>query len=238
MKTKMFLLAAAFLLAVQGAGAQQEAAEVDSVMLAGKVVNHHSHRIYRNCYMRFVQEGRTVAETVTDTVGEFVVAALPVGRVELHVKLKGLLFHQADLDLHENAYLTVAVDTIKLITLKAITVVATKHMLGSRQITSKYDPRLWSLSGGYRDANASVALPPDAHGNSDAGEGEGIEGIGSDKDKVLGTPLFDPRMPWRLKIALTTGRLGTMLRTPPIWELVPDRIVKANNTQSDTIVSK
>ena len=84
MKTKIFLLAAAFLLAVQGAGAQQEAAEVDSVMLAGKVVNHHSHRIYRNCYMRFVQEGRTVAETVTDTVGEFVVAALPVGRVELH----------------------------------------------------------------------------------------------------------------------------------------------------------
>ena len=152
MKTKIFLLAAAFLLAVQGAGAQQEAAEVDSVMLAGKVVNHHSHRIYRNCYMRFVQEGRTVAETVTDTVGEFVVAALPVGRVELHVKLKGLLFHQADLDLHENAYLTVAVDTIKLITLKAITVVATKHMLGSMQITSIHDRRLWGFNGGYRDA--------------------------------------------------------------------------------------
>ena len=232
MKTKMFLLAAAFLLAVQGAGAQQEAAEVDSVMLAGKVVNHHSHRIYPNCYMRFVQEGRTVAETVTDTAGEFVVAALPVGRVELHVKLKGLLFHQADLDLHENAYLTVAVDTIKLITLKAITVVATKHMLGSLQITSKYDRRLWGFTAGYRDANASVALPPDAHGNSDAGP-EGDERLG-----LPDAPLFPASMPWRLKIALTTGRLGTMLRTPPIWELVPDRIVKANNTQSDTIVSK
>ena len=226
MKTKMFLLAAAFLLAVQGAGAQQEAAEVDSVMLAGKVVNHHSHRIYRNCYMRFVQEGRTVAETVTDTAGEFVVAALPVGRVELHVKLKGLLFHQADLDLHENAYLTVAVDTIKLITLKAITVVATKHMLGSLQITSKYDRRLWGFTAGYRDANANVAMPPDAHGNSDAGDAD------------FGTPLFDPRMPWKIQQAIVMGQLGSMLLTPPIWEVVPDRVVKANSTQSDTTVSK
>ena len=232
MKTKMFLLAAAFLLAVQGAGAQQEAAEVDSVMLAGKVVNHHSHRIYRNCYMRFVQEGRTVAETVTDTVGEFVVAALPVGRVELHVKLKGLLFHQADLDLHENAYLTVAVDTIKLITLKAITVVATKHMLGSMQITSIHDRRLWGFNGGYRDANASVALPPDAHGNSDAGP-EGDERLG-----LPDAPLFPASMPWQIQVAYMSGMLGHRMMTPPIWEVVPDRVVKADSTRADTAVSE
>ena len=232
MKTKILLLAAAFVLAVQGAGAQQEAAEVDSVMLAGKVVNHHSHRIYRNCYMRFVQQGRTVAETVTDTAGEFVVAALPVGRVELHVKLKGLLFHQADLDLHENAYLTVAVDTIKLITLKAITVVATKHMLGSLQITSKYDPRLWSLSGGYRDANASVALPPDAHGNSDAGP-EGDERLG-----LPDAPLFPASMPWQIQVAYMSGMLGHRMMTPPIWEVVPDRVIKADSTRTGTTVSE
>ena len=232
MKTKMLLLAAAFLLAVQGVGAQQEAAEVDSVMLAGKVVNHHSHRIYPNCYMRFVQEGRTVAETVTDTAGEFMVAALPVGRVELHVKLKGLLFHQADLDLHENAYLTVAVDTIKLITLKAITVVATKHMLGRRQITSKYDPRLWSLSGGYRDANASVALPPDAHGNSDAGP-EGDERLG-----LPDAPLFPASMPWQIQVAYMSGMLGHRMMTPPIWEVVPDRVIKADSTKTGTTVSE
>ena len=232
MKTKIFLLAAAFLLAVQGAGAQQEAAEVDSVMLAGKVVNHHSHRIYRNCYMRFVQEGRTVAETVTDTAGEFVVAALPVGRVELHVKLKGLLFHQADLDLHENAYLTVAVDTIKLITLKAITVVATKHMLGSLQITSKYDRRLWGFTAGYRDANASVALPPDAHGNSDAGP-EGDERLG-----LPDAPLFPASMPWQIQVAYMSGMLGHRMMTPPIWEVVPDRVIKADSTRTGTAVSE
>ena len=232
MKTKMFLLAAAFLLAVQGAGAQQETAEVDSVMLAGKVVNHHSHRIYPNCYMRFVQEGRTVAETVTDTAGEFVVAALPVGRVELHVKLKGLLFHQADLDLHENAYLTVAVDTIKLITLKAITVVATKHMLGSMQITSIHDRRLWGFNGGYRDANASVALPPDAHGNSDAGP-EGDERLG-----LPDAPLFPASMPWQIQVAYMSGMLGHRMMTPPIWEVVPDRVIKADSTRTGTTVSE
>ena len=196
MKTKIFILAAAFVLAVQGAGAQQEAAEVDSVMLAGKVVNHHSHRIYRNCYMRFVQQGRTVAETVTDTAGEFMVAALPVGRVEL-------------------------------------TVVATKHMLGSMQITSIHDRRLWGFNGGYRDANASVALPPDAHGNSDAGEDGGVGG-----DGPVGTPLFDPAMPWQIRVAMVTGRLGTSLMTPPIWEVVPDRVVKADSTRADTPVSE
>ena len=232
MKTKMLLLAAAFVLAVQGVGAQQEAAEVDSVMLAGKVVNHHSHRIYPNCYMRFVQEGRTVAETVTDTAGEFVVAALPVGRVELHVKLKGLLFHQADLDLHENAYLTVAVDTIKLITLKAITVVATKHMLGSMQITSIHDRRLWGFNGGYRDANASVALPPDAHGNSDAGP-EGDERLG-----LPDAPLFPASMPWQIQVAYMSGMLGHRMMTPPIWEVVPDRVIKADSTRTGTTVSE
>ncbi len=232
MKTKMLLLAAAFLLAVQGVGAQEVAAEVDSVMLAGKVVNHHSHRIYPNCYMRFVQEGRTVAETVTDTVGEFVVAALPVGRVELHVKLKGLLFHQADLDLHENAYLTVAVDTIKLITLKAITVVATKHMLGSLQITSIHDRRLWGFNGGYRDANASVALPPDAHGNSDAGP-EGDERLG-----LPDAPLFPASMPWQIQVAYMSGMLGHRMMTPPIWEVVPDRVIKADSTRTGTTVSE
>jgi len=228
MKRIALLFAAALVLAASAVGAQ----EVDSVILTGRVINHHSHRIYPNCYMRFVQDGRTVAETTTDSVGEFIVAALPMGRVELHVRLKGILFHQADFDLYENANLTVAVDTIKLVTLKAITVVATKHMLGSLQITSRYDRRLWGFTSGYRDANASVALPPDAHGNSDAGP-EGDERLG-----LLDAPLFPANMPWQIQVAYMSGVLGHRIMTPPIWEVVPDRVVKANSTQSDTTVSK
>ena len=148
------------------------------------------------------------------------------------MKLKGLLFHQADLDLHENAYLTVAVDTIKLITLKAITVVATKHMLGSMQITSIHDRRLWGFNGGYRDANASVALPPDAHGNSDAGP-EGDERLG-----LPDAPLFPASMPWQIQVAYMSGMLGHRMMTPPIWEVVPDRVVKADSTRAGTAVSE
>ena len=222
MKRIALLFAAALVLAASAVGAQ----EVDSVILTGRVINHHSHRIYPNCYMRFVQDGRTVAETTTDSVGEFIVAALPMGRVELHVRLKGILFHQADFDLYENANLTVAVDTIKLVTLKAITVVATKHMLGSLQITSRHDRRLWSFTSGYRNANASVAMPPDAHGNSDAGDAD------------LGTPLFDPLMPWQMQQAIVTGTLGSTLMTPPIWEVVPDRVIKADSTRTGTAVSE
>lgn len=229
MKVLRIIVVAALAMVASAVGAQ----EVDSVILTGRVINHHSHRIYPNCYMRFVQDGRTVAETKTDSVGEFIVAALPMGRVELHVRLKGILFHQADFDLYENANLTVAVDTIKLVTLKAITVVATKHMLGSLQITSRYDRRLWGFNDGYRDANANVAMPPDAHGNSDDGEDGGVG-----EDGPVGTPLFDPAMPWQIIYSIITGRLGTMLSTPPIWELVPDRVVKADSTQSDTPASE
>lgn len=216
MKTKIMLLTVAFVLLTRGVDAQQDAVVVDSVMLGGRVVNHHTDRIYSNCYMRFVQDGHTVAETVTDTGGEFMVPALPVGRVELHVKLKGLLFHQADLDLNENAYLTVAVDTIKLITLKAINVMAAKHMLGSLQITSRHDTRLWGLTAGYRDGNSSVALPPDAHGNPDDGPAED-EGLGLPKG-----PLFPYGMPLKVQVAYMTGKLGSGFYTGPIWTLVPD----------------
>lgn len=182
--------------------------ETDSVMLTGVVVNHHTGRVYGNCLMWFMQEGERVAEVTTESDGSFATGMLPVGRYELHVKLKGLMFHQADLVLKDNAYLRVAVDTIKLVTLKAITVVAAKHMLGRLQITSRHDTRLWGFTAGYRDGNANVALPPDAHGNSDDGPD--------------GAPLFPVGMPWQVQAAYLTGKLGSMLMTGPIWELVPD----------------
>ena len=140
----------------------------------------------------------------------------------------GLYDLRYGLVLNDNAYLTVAVDTIKLVTLKAITIVAAKHMLGSLQVTSRYDKRLWGFTAGYRDANASVAMPPDAHGNSDAGEDGGACG-----DGPVGTPLFDPALPWQAVNAIVTGKLGTMLLTPPIWELVPDRRYVADSTKAN-----
>ncbi|MBR4506245.1 MAG: carboxypeptidase regulatory-like domain-containing protein [Bacteroidales bacterium] len=192
----------------------QLADEGDSVMLSGIVVNHHTNQPYPYCQVRLVGIDSSAYETKTEADGTFATGMLPTGRYALHVRLKGIMYHHADLDLQENAFLNVAIDTVRLITLKTITIVAAKHMLGNLQITSRHDTRLWSFTDGNRDANASVAMPPDAHGNSDAGEPGG--------DGPVGTPLFHPAMPWRVRAAIMTGRLGSTLYSGPIWTLVPD----------------
>ena len=186
----------------------QVADEGDSVMLTGIVVNHHTNKPYPYCPMRFVRSDSTVYDLTTEADGSFATALLPTGRYALLVKIKGIMYHHSDLDLRENAFLTVAIDTIRLITLKAITVVAAKHMLGQLQITSRHDTRLWGLTAGYRNANSSVALPPDAHGNIDDGPD--------------GAPVFPYGMPLKVQIAYMTGKLGSGFYSGPIWTLVPD----------------
>lgn len=194
----------------------QVADEGDSVMLTGIVVNHHTNKPYPYCPMHFVRSDSTAYEVTAGADGSFATAILPTGRYALLVKIKGIMYHHSDIDLQENAFLTVAIDTIRLITLKAITVVAARHMLGSLQITSRHDTRLWGFTAGYRDANSSVALPPDAHGNPDDGP-EGDEGLGLPKG-----PLFPYGMPLKVQVAYMTGKLGSSFYTGPIWTLVPD----------------
>lgn len=223
-KTLILVLFAAFIMAGVQVSAQ-DSGEADSLMLSGLVSNLHTGKVYRHCLMRFMRDDTTVAELFTDDDGAFATPILPAGRYGLHLRIKGIMYHYADLDLHDNAFLNVSVDTIRLITLKAITIVAAKHMLGSLQITSRHDPRLWGFTAGYRDANASVAMPIDAHGNSDAGEDGG-----AGADGPMGTPLFHPAMPWRVQVALLTGRLGTSLQSGPIWTLVPDKRHSAKDT--------
>ena len=213
---RMSLVVAA-LLVIAGRATAQNVDEGDSVMVTGVVVNHHTGRPYPHSLMSFVGSDSSVFEVTTDADGMFSTGMLPTGRYALHVRLKGIMYHHADLDLQENAFLNVAIDTIRLITLKAITIVAAKHMLGSLQITSRHDKRLWGFNDGFRNANASVAMPPDAHGNSDAGEDGGACG-----DGPVGTPLFDPMMPSKVRVAIITGRLGSSLYSGPIWTLVPD----------------
>ena len=190
--------------------------EGDSVMLTGIVFNHHTNKPYSYCPMRFVRSDSTVYDLTTEADGTFATPMMPVGRYALHVRLKGVMYHHADLDLQDNAHLNVAIDTIKLITLKAITIVAAKHMLGQLQITSRHDLRLWGLSAGYRDGNSSVALPPDAHGKPDDGP-EADDGQGLPRG-----PVFPTGMPLKVQVAYMTGRLGSSFYTGPIWTLVPD----------------
>ena len=214
MKNRALLLCAILFLLPTLAHAQE-----DSVMLTGVVINNDTRRPYPDCILRFVQEGNIVAETSSDAEGNFFIPALAAGSYELHVKIKNFSVHHTDLMLADNADLTVAIDTVVFRTLKAVTVTAMKHKLGPLLITSRHDRRLWGFTSGYRDANASVALPPDAHGNLDIGETDGL--------------IFDPHIPWQVQQASLTGQLGSMLLTPPIWELVPDKVYPADSTKTD-----
>ena len=214
MKRVYVLLIALLMTGIQVSA--QLADEGDSVMLSGIVVNHHTNQPYPYCQVRLVGIDSSAYETKTEADGTFATGMLPTGRYALHVRLKGIMYHHADLDLQENAFLNVEIDTIRLITLKAITVVAARHMLGCLQITSRHDTRLWGFTAGYRDANSSVALPPDAHGNTDDGP-EGDDGLGLPKG-----PLFPYGMPLKVQVAYMTGKLGSGFYTGPIWTLVPD----------------
>lgn len=192
--------------------------ETDSVMLSGVVIYNDSRRPYPDCQLFFLQDSMVVAETVSDSDGTFFIPSMPTGNYKLYVKVKHFTMHQADLTIDGIAHLTVAVDTVVFRTLKAVTVNAAKYLLGPLLITSRHDKRLWGLTSGYRDANASVALPPDAHGNSDAGADDGL--------------VFPLGMPWQVQMAYMTGKLGTRLITGPIWELVPDKVYKVDSTES------
>lgn len=203
------LALAAILLASTTVWAQ----EADSVTLTGIVKNLHSGKPQAGCILSLRQNDTVVATALTDKGGEFALPPIPAGSYTLFVKLHGLSFYQSDLDLGQSADLNISIDTLRVMQLKTVVVTAMKHMLGSLQITSVHDKRLWGFTAGYRDANASIAFAPDAHGNLDA-----TEDLGAKDGMQKYGPVFDPRIPWKVVSALVTGKLGSMLMTEPFFE--------------------
>lgn len=189
------------------------AQEADSVTLTGIVKNLHSGKPQPNCILSLRQNDTVVATALTDEGGEFALPPIPAGSYTLFVKLHGLSFYQSDMDLGRSADLNISLDTVRVMQLKTVVVTAMKHMLGSMQITSAHDKRLWGLNAGFRDANASIAFAPDAHGNLDA-----TEDLGAKDGAPKYGPVFDPRIPWQVVSALVTGKLGSMLMTEPFFE--------------------
>lgn len=187
--------------------------EADSVTLTGIVKNLHSGKPQAGCVLSLRQNDTVVARALTDEGGEFALPPIPAGSYTLFVKLHGLSFYQSDMDLGRSADMNISIDTVRVMQLKTVVVTAMKHMLGSLQITSVHDKRLWGLTAGYRDANASIAFAPDAHGNIDA-----TEDLGAKDGAPAYGPVFDPRIPWQVVSALVTGKLGSMLLTESFFE--------------------
>lgn len=119
------------------------AQQVDSAMVTGIVYNQHTGYTMSYCTVQMLQGDDTVATAVTDVLGEFSLGKLPVGVYRLRVQREFSL-SKMDLALYGDADLSIAVDTIKLIDLPTVSVVAPRNMLSSsgQLITSPENPRL------------------------------------------------------------------------------------------------
>ena len=143
----------------------QESDVSDSVVVMGTVVNRMTGEPEPFSVVRLLQDTLVVASAPCDEEGWFGLDALPVGSYLLEVQVRGLTLYQADLLLQENAVLNIGVitDSIRLVNLREVSIVALRHMLGQQLISTTHDIRLWNLlyRNGGGDHNAAVSISPD-----------------------------------------------------------------------------
>ena len=148
-----------------GVATAQEAEVPDSVIVMGTVVNQMSGQPEPFSVVRLLQDTVVVATAPCDEEGWFGIRALPAGSYLLEVQVRGLTLYKADLVLQENASLNIGVitDTLRLVNLNEVNVIALRHLLGGQLITSPSDIRIWNLlyRNGGGDHSASVAISPD-----------------------------------------------------------------------------
>lgn len=158
-RNNLYILASMLLLLSGRAGAQQEAAMADRVLVLGSVVDHLSGEPQPYCLLQFVNGQDTVAAVRCDSEGYFVTDPMPTGSYSLSVTLKGQVVYRSDLVLNDNAALHIAVitDTFTFRKLRPIDVKSRKRQPGMVLISSADDVRLWDLSG-RMDGNASASV--------------------------------------------------------------------------------
>ena len=134
----------------------------DSVFVTGTVVDHLTGAPQSSCTVHLLRGTDTAATALCDEEGDFATGLMPAGAYTLNVVLNGRHVYQMDLVLGDNASLNIAVitDTFSFRTLRPVEVTAKKSMLGSLQITSVDDSRLWNFSGqmDFNDRSASLDL--------------------------------------------------------------------------------
>lgn len=143
----------------------QEPGVADSVVVLGTVVNRMTGQSEPFSIVQLRQDTTVVASAPCDEEGWFGIDALPAGSYLLEVQVRGLTLYQADLVLQENAVLNIGViiDSIRLVNLREVAIVAMRHLLGGQLISTTHDIRLWNLvyRNGGGDHNAAVSISPD-----------------------------------------------------------------------------
>lgn len=165
------ILALMFLLPMTRVAMAQEDVVPDSVLVMGTVVNRMTGEPESYSVVRLLQDTLVVASAPCDEEGWFDMPALPVGSYLLEVQVRGLTLYQADLVLQENVALNIGVitDSLRLVNLREVTIVALRHMLGAQYIATPDDIRLWNLTmrKGGGDHSASVSISPDMEAEYD-----------------------------------------------------------------------
>lgn len=164
MKVKKYIYILLLLLSA-GRVVAQEAEVLDSVVVMGTVVNRMTGQPEPFSIVQLRQDTTVVASAPCDEEGWFGIDALPAGSYLLEVQVRGLTLYQADLVLQENAMLNIGVitDSLRMVNLREVAIVALRHLLGEQLISTTHDIRLWNLvyRKGGGDHNAAVSISPD-----------------------------------------------------------------------------
>ena len=175
---KQILFAIALLFAASGLMAQDyDDGDTLYVMVEGTVVNQISGLPEPYSVVHLLQ-GDSVRHTAPcDSEGWYGFRALPVGSYTLEVQVRGQTLYQADLVLQQNAELNIGVitDSMRLVVLREVQIVALKHLLGEQLIASPHDIRLWNMlyRKGGGDHSAAVSISPDMEPEWDELDSEG-----------------------------------------------------------------
>lgn len=150
-------------------------AQTDTIAVTGTVYNQQSQKPEPYCLVQLLQDSVAKAVRVCDEEGFFFIDSLPAGSYTLRVGVGRVTLFQNDMELREYANLSIYVDTLQLINLRAVSINARRwvppmpmHRLEEQHLLVKdaNDYRLWNFSGKMTESGPACA---DLSRGNDAG---------------------------------------------------------------------
>lgn len=141
-------------------------AQTDTIAVTGTVYNQQSQKPEPYCLVQLLQDSVAKAVRVCDEEGFFFIDSLPAGNYTLRVGVGRVTLFQNDMELREYANLSIYVDTLQLINLRAVSISARRwvppmpmHRLEEQHLLVKdaNDYRLWNFSGKMTESGPACA---------------------------------------------------------------------------------
>lgn len=141
-------------------------AQTDTIVVTGTVYNQYTRQPEPYCLVQLLQDSVAKAVRVCDEEGFFFIDSLPTGSYTLRVGVGRVTLFQNDFELRESANLSIYVDTLQLISLRAVSISAHRwvppmpmHRLEEQHliISNADDYRLWNFSGRMTNSGPACA---------------------------------------------------------------------------------